>query len=228
MGLIDGLFGSKRQRPPHQPVMDMVQDYKLLAKVLDELLREVESYIRPGVKTSRFEDVAASFIKATPGLQSSFKGYRGMPFHVTTSVNQEVLNALPSNRTLEDGDLFKLQVGIKDGVGHSYQSWTYFVGKPRAEDEAFLAVGNEALERAVRLVKAGTDVMEISRVIQTTVEESGYSTNKKYVGHGMGRNQHENPQIPCYVPPPSGLPAVRLSRNQIVSIQVIAHAGKDD
>ncbi len=208
--------------------MDLVQDYKLLAKTLDDLLREMEAEIRPGVRTSRFEEIAASFINATPGLQSSFKGFRGMPAYVTTSINHEVINTLPSSRMLEDGDLFKLQVGIKDGVGHSYQSWTYFVGTPRPEDEAFVAVGNEALERAVRLVKVGASVIEISRALQTTLEGSGYSTNKKYVGHGMGRNQHEDPQIPCYVPPQADLYEYRLRKDQIVSIQVIAHAGKDD
>jgi methionyl aminopeptidase len=228
MGLIGGLFGPKRQRPPHTPVADLVQDYKLLAKVLDELLREIEAEIRPGVKTSRFEAITASFIEATPGLQSSFKGYRGAPFYVTTSVNQEVLNTPPSSRKLEDGDLFKLQVGIKDGIGHSYQSWTYFVGTPRPEDEAFLAAGNEALERAVRLVKVGSNVIEISRAIQTTVEGAGYSINKKYVGHGMGKNQHENPQIPCFVPERADEISHRLRKGQIVSIQVIAHAGNDD
>lgn len=205
----------------------MLEDYKLLAKLLDALFAEIEAEIQPGVKTSRFDVITSNFIKSV-GVQSSFKEYRGFPAYVNTSINHEVLNTLPSSRKLQDGDLLKIQTGIMDGIGRSYQSWTYFVGRPRPEDEAFLAAGNEALERAVRQVKARGNVIEVSRAIQTTLDAAGYSPNQKYVGHGMGRGQHENPQIPCYVPDPPDLMSYQLSKGQLVSIQVIAHMGTSD
>jgi methionyl aminopeptidase len=208
--------------PKHRPMMDVLEDYRSLAWLLDGLFREMEEDIRPGVKTSRFDAVAAAFIK-NEGLQSSFKGYRGFPAHVTASINHEVLNTLPSGRTLQDGDLFKLQCGIQDGVGHSYQSWTYVVGRVRREDEKFLAAGKLALERAVEQVKPGAPVVAISRAIESTLVSAGYSPNEKFVGHGMGRKQHEAPQVPCIVDPKA--PPELLRKGQILSIQVIAHQG---
>jgi len=205
----------------------MLEDYRALAKVLDALLSEIEAEIRPGTKTSRFNAITEDFIRAT-GLESSFKGYRGFPAYVTASINEEVLNALPSDRKLAEGDLFKIQAGIKDGVGHSYQAWTYFVGQPRLQDEKFVTAGLDALDRATRQARTGGDVVDIARAIQTTIEGAGYSVNRKYVGHGMGSQQHENPQVPCYVVEPVSLMAHRLRKGQLLSIQVIAHAGRED
>lgn len=213
--------------PKHRPHPDLLEDYRSLAWLLDALFREFEEEIRPGVKTSRFDAIAAAFLK-NEGVESSFKSYRGYPAFVSTSVNQEVLNTIPSARKLCDGDLLKLQAGIKDGVGHSYQAWTYAVGTPRAEDASFLSAGKLALNRAVPFVKAGMNVLEISRTIQSTLESAGYSPNEKYVGHGMGRRQHELPQVHCYVPEGSDAIAHVLRRGQILSIQVIAHQGKRD
>jgi methionyl aminopeptidase len=225
MGFLGNRIPPRRLR--HRPLPNLLQDYQALAGVLDELLKELEAEIQPGVKTSRFDELTESFIKRA-GVESSFKGYRGYPAFVSTSLNQEVLHTPPSKRELKDGDLFKLQVGIQDGVGHSYQAWTYFVGTPLKEDQKFVLAGGHALDRAVRQMKPGNDVIDVSRAIQTTLESAGYAPNQKYVGHGMGRNKHELPQIPCCVMQPEKDMSHWLNAGQLASIQVIAHAGGED
>lgn len=203
----------------------LIDRYRRLARTLHSILAEVEAEIRPGRTTRELEQIAEDAIHRA-GVQSCFVGYRGFPMNITASVNDEVLNTLPSKRVLKDGDLLKLQVGIQDGVGFSYQAWTYFVGPPSKDDARFVETGRIALSRGVGAARAGDRVSRISAAIQQTIEGAGYSVNKKYVGHGMGSQQHENPQVPGYVIPGAEAPALPLG--QILSVLVVAHQGRDD
>lgn len=204
----------------------LLDSYRRLARQLDAIFRELELELRPGRTTRELEQIAEDGILRA-GVQSCFLNYRGFPSTITASVNEEVLNTVPSKRALKAGDLLKLQVGIKDGVGFSYQAWTYFIGSPDKKDSRFVDTGRIALTRGVEQAIAGGEVVGISGAIQRTVEAGGYSINKKYVGHGMGSRQHELPQVPGYIPPPGDeQPALR--KEQILSILVIAHQGRED
>lgn len=217
---LGGLFGGKRQ--PSMP--PLVLAYRRLAEVLRAIMSEIECEILPGITAKHLDQVAeAAILRA--GVQSSFKGYRGYPAFITCSLNEEVLNTIPAPRAMKEGDLLKLQVGIKDGSAHSYQAWTYFVSTPNEADRRFVDCGQRALAAAVGQVRAGGDVASISQVISSEIESGGYSVNRKFVGHGMGEVQHEDPQIPGY--PIPGYSAI-LPEGKIVSIQVIAHQGSDD
>lgn len=204
----------------------LIEGYRNLAQTMRAMFSELESEVRPGRTTRELEQIAEDAIHRA-GVESCFLGYRGYPACITASVNEEVLNTLPSKRPLKKGDLLKLQVGIKDRKGFSYQAWTYFVGPPSKADARFVETGRIALVRAVAAVQPGK-IDSISNAIQSTIEGAGFSVNKRYVGHAMGRAQHESPQIPGYVV--SGGPAVpqALPVGKILSIQVIAHQGSDD
>ena len=200
----------------------LVDRYRLLARPMRSILDELEAEIRPGRTTRELEQTAEDAIHRA-GVKSCFLGYRNYPACITASVNEEVLNTLPSRRALKEGDLLKLQVGIRDEVAFSYQAWTYFVGDPSKDDARFVETGRIALNRAIGAVRTGHAVSNISKAIQETLEAAGYSVNKNYVGHGMGRHQHEEPQVPCYVPPDR--PSPLLAGSQILSVLVIAHRG---
>jgi len=205
----------------------LLESYRKLARILRTILTELESELRPGRSTRELEQIAEDAIHRA-GVQSCFLGYRGYPACITASVNDEVVNTSSSKRILKEGDLLKLQVGIKDGIGFSYQAWTYFLGKPSKEDSLFVETGRIALSRAVAAVRSRGQIIPISQAIQSTLEDAGYSVNKKYIGHGMGQTQHELPMIPGYVL--QGTPArpESLPDGKILSIQVIAHQGCDD
>ncbi len=204
----------------------LIESYRNLARTLRAIFTELESEVRPGRTTRELEQTAEDAIHRA-GVESCFFGYRGYPACITASVNEEVLNTVPSKRTLKKGDLLKLQVGIKDGKGYSYQAWTYFVGAPSKADAQFVETGRIALARAVAAVQPGK-IDAISSAIESTLEGGGYSVNKKYVGHGMGLAQHESPQIPGYVVSGGLAAAQPLPVGKILSIQVIAHQGRED
>jgi len=199
---------------------NLVDRYRELTQAFRGVLTELEAELSIG-RSLRDLELAAQDAVVRRGHESSFKGYRGFPAFITASLNDEILNTVPDNRRLKDGDLLKLQVGIKGGGAHAYQSWTYAIGRVRDADRSLIDAGQKALARAVADVRP-TSVKPISRAIQETIEGAGFSVNRSYVGHGMGEGQHEPPQIPCYA---SDEYDDRLRPGQILSIQVIAHAG---
>ncbi len=213
-----------RLRPVPEESSDMIAAYRRLAQTLGSILEEIENEIRPGRTTKDLEQVAADAILRA-GLRSCFKGYRGYPAHITASLNDEILNTPPSTRSMTDGDLLKLQVGICEEAAFSYQAWTYFVGPPSKEDRRFVDSGRKALARAMAEIGAGRAVGLVSKAIQETLEGAGYSVNREYVGHGMGARQHEPPMIPCFVMPGTEPPDL-LEDGRILSVQVIAHRGR--
>jgi methionyl aminopeptidase len=207
----------------------LIEGYRKLAPIMGAILAELENELRPGRTTRELEQIAEDAIHRA-GVKSCFLGYRGYPACITASVNEEVLNTPPSKRVLTDGDLLKLQVGIKDGIGFSYQAWTYFLGNPSKADAQFVETGRIALSRALAAVRAGPGsvINSIAGAIQSTMEGAGYSINKKFVGHGMGMAQHEEPQIPGYVPSPEDIYKKPVREGKILSVLVIAHQGTDD
>ncbi len=202
-------------------VKDLVARYRALTLAFRDVLGELEAELAVGRSLKDLERAAQDAV-VRRGHESSFKGYRGYPAFITASLNDEVLNTVPDDRRLKDGDLLKLQVGIKGGEAFAYQSWTYAVGKASEVDRRLIEAGRKALARAVADTRPGP-VSVISRAIQETVEEAGFSVNRNYVGHAMGQTLHEPPPIACFVDPERPRDVVRPG--QILSIQVIAHAG---
>jgi methionyl aminopeptidase len=174
---------------------------RIVADTIDTVLAAV----RPGASTADLDAVAEDFIrvrKATP----SFKGYRGFPASICASLNNEVVHGIPSpKRILKEGDVLSLDFGaVWDGY-HADSAVTVFVGEPpSAEAEKLVRVTEEALEAGISQIRPGGRLSDISHAVQQVVEGAGFSVVREYVGHGIGRNLHEDPQIPNYGLPGRG------------------------
>jgi methionyl aminopeptidase len=184
---------------------DEVAKMRVAGGIVAETIDTVLAAVGPGVSTADLDAVAEAFIrerKATP----SFKGYRGFPASICASLNEEVVHGIPSpKRILKEGDVLSLDFGaIWDGY-HADSAITVFVAEsPWAETEKLVRVTEEALEGGISQIRPGGRLSDISHAVQQVVEGAGFSVVREYVGHGVGRSLHEDPQIPNYGLPGRG------------------------
>jgi len=184
---------------------DEVDKMRVAGRIVAATIDAVLGAVRPGVSTADLDAVAEGFIRereATP----SFKGYRGFPASICASLNEEVVHGIPSpKRILKEGDVLSLDFGaIWEGY-HADSAVTVFVGEPpSAEAEKLVLVTEEALEAGISQIRPGGRLSDISHAVQQVVEGAGFSVVREYVGHGIGRNLHEDPQIPNYRLPGRG------------------------
>jgi len=184
---------------------DEVDKMRVAGRIVAATIDAVLGAVRPGVSTADLDAVAEGFIRereATP----SFKGYRGFPASICASLNEEVVHGIPSpKRILKEGDVLSLDFGaIWEGY-HADSAVTVFVGEPpSAEAEKLVLVTEEALEAGISQIRPGGRLSDISHALQQVVEGAGFAVVREYVGHGIGRNLHEDPQIPNYGLPGRG------------------------
>jgi len=190
---------------------------QLVARTLDMLGRE----IRPGVTTAALDRLAETFIRDHGG-RPAFKGYRGFPATICPSVNEEVVHAIPGPRRLDDGDMVGVDVGVEMNGYYGDSARTFAVGEVSAEVRRLMQVTQEALLEGVARARGGNRVGDISHAIQTHVEHHGFSIVRALVGHGIGREMHEEPQVPNYGPPDRG---PRLMIGQVLAIEPMVNAG---
>jgi methionyl aminopeptidase len=170
------------------------------SRLVAETLRILGSVIRPGLVTKELDIIAEEYIRSR-GALPSFKGYRGFPASICASVNAEVVHGIPGRRVLADGDILSIDVGVlKDGY-HGDGAATFPVGEISEEAGRLMRVTEESLLAGVAAARSGNRVVDISRAVQTVVEDAGYSVVRDLVGHGIGQQMHEDPQIPNFVTP---------------------------
>ncbi|MBF0457704.1 MAG: type I methionyl aminopeptidase [Nitrospirae bacterium] len=201
---------------------DEISKIDRASKIVAETLIRLGEVIAPGITTRDIELRAEAIIKSNKGT-SAFKGYRGYPANLCVSVNNEVIHGIPSRkRVLKDGDIVSLDVGVVyDGyIGDG--AWTYPVGKVSRETMRLLTVTKESLYKGIEKARANNRVSDISHSIQVHVEECGYSVVRAFVGHGVGRSLHEEPQIPNYGLPNKG---PRLKKGMVLAIEPMVNAG---
>lgn len=167
---------------------------KILASILDKLRTEV----RPGVKTGQLDIIMAEESKKR-GVIPSFKNYRDFPANLCVSVNDEIVHGIPGERILQEGDIVSLDVGAKLNGFHTDAAITIGVGRISKEAEEIIAVTEGSLKSGIAKAISGAQVGDISFAIQNYVESKGFSVVREYTGHGIGRDLHEEPQIPNFV-----------------------------
>jgi methionyl aminopeptidase len=202
-----------------EEIEKMRRSGRITAGTIDRVLQAV----KPGVTTARLDAVAEEYIRAA-GATPSFKGYRGFPASICTSINQEIVHGIPSaSRVVRDGDLLKLDFGaIWEGF-HSDSAVTVIVGDPpSSEAEKLVRVTEDALEAGIRQIRPGARLSDVSNAIQQVGEGAGFSVVREYVGHGIGRALHEDPQIPNYGPPGRG-PEMRAGL--VVAVEPMVNVG---
>jgi methionyl aminopeptidase len=184
-----------------------------------ELVREM---IRPGVTTLQIDQAVEEFLRKE-GAIPAFKGYHGYPATICASVNEVVVHGIPSaEEVLEEGSIVAVDIGaFVDGFcGDS--AWTYPVGEVNGNVHALLQVGEEALYRGIAQAVEGNRLSDISHAVQQYAESYGFSVVRDFVGHGIGREMHEEPQIPNFGPPGRG---PRLKVGMTLAIEPMINAG---
>ena len=191
-------------------------------RIVAETRARVAEAVRPGLTTADLDAIAERTI-ASSGATPSFKGYRGFPATICSSVNHEIVHGIPGKRVLKDGDLVSLDFGaIWEGY-HADSALSVFCGEPpSAEAEKLVRVTEEALEAGISEVRAGNRLSDIGHAVQQVVEGAGFSVVREYVGHGIGRSLHEDPQIPNYGDPGRG---PELKPGIVVAIEPMVNLG---
>jgi methionyl aminopeptidase len=190
-------------------------------RILAKTLKLLEEKIRPGIKTKELDQLAEDFIKKQ-GAYPAFKGYRGFPASVCVSVNEEVVHGIPGERIIKEGEIVSVDVGVfKDGY-YADAACTYPVGEVSIEAQRLIWVTQESLKNAIRSIKEGRFLSDVSYAIQSFVEENGFSVVRDLVGHGIGKKMHEEPQIPNFGTPGQG---VMLKKGMVLAIEPMVNAG---
>jgi methionyl aminopeptidase len=183
--------------------------------------QELQKYITPGITTKELDVIAEKFIRSCNAIPS-FKGYNGFRGSICVSVNEELVYGIPGDRVLREGDIISIDIGAKYNGYHGDSAWTYPVGEISDETQRLLDVTEESLYKGLKEAKPGDRLSNISHAIQTYVEERNFSVVREYVGHGVGQDLHEDPQIPHYGPPNKG---PRLKPGMVLAIEPMVNAG---
>lgn len=191
---------------------------RLAAVILDE----VSAFIQPGVTTKMIDDFAASRMKHY-GSRSAFLGYRKFPCHLCISVNNQVVHGVAGNRRVDFGDIVSLDVGVIYNGYIGDNARTVPVGGCDLQAQRLLDVTEQALYEGIAAAQPGNRVADISRAVQRCVESNGYSVVREFVGHGVGRSMHEDPQVPNFVE--AGKATAKLRAGMTIAIEPMVNAG---
>jgi methionyl aminopeptidase len=190
--------------------------------IVMEILLEIKTCVKPGVKANELEEIAENMLKkknATP----AFKGYKGYPYCLCTSLNNEVVHGMPlKGKVLKEGDVLSIDFGVLYDGYYGDAAITVPVGKVSNDSQRLIQVTEEALFKGIENARVGLRVGDISSAIQEHVEKNGFSVVRDFVGHGIGRELHEDPQIPNFGRKGSG---VEIVPGMVLAIEPMTNAG---
>jgi methionyl aminopeptidase len=190
--------------------------------LVSEILREIRETVKPGVSTEELERLAVKRMRQA-GATPAFKGYYGYPCVLCTSINNEIVHGIPSSRrVLKDGDILKVDTGVELDGYYGDAAVTIPVGEISPELQRLLRVTQESLALAIEQVRLGNRLGDICHAVQDHVEKNGYSVVREFVGHGIGRKLHEDPQVPNYGTPGQG---PRLREGMVLAIEPMVNTG---
>lgn len=198
-----------------------IEKMRASGRLVGEVLQELRAMVQPGITTLAVDEAADRMIR-DGGALPTFKGYNGFPFSICASVNEQVVHGFPSSYELQEGDIFSIDVGVTlDGfVGDT--AATIPVGKVSEERLKLIQVTEECLDLAIEQCRAGNHVGDIGWAVQTHAEAHGYSVVRDYVGHGIGRRMHEDPQIPNYGKPGKG---PKIKKGYVFAVEPMINMG---
>ncbi|MZP30275.1 type I methionyl aminopeptidase [Heliobacterium undosum] len=190
-------------------------------RIVAETLREMEKAVEPGVTTADLDRKAEDYIRAK-GAKPAFKGYQGFPATICASINEQVVHGIPGLRHLQTGDIISIDVGASVNDYHGDAAITLPVGEIDEELQRLLDVTRRSLEIGIEQAKVGNRLFDISHAIQNYVEGNGFSVVRQFVGHGIGKKMHEEPQVPNFGPAGRG---PRLQAGMTLAIEPMVNAG---
>jgi methionyl aminopeptidase len=193
--------------------------------VVHEILTALREMVRPGLTTMDLERFAEQRIAAKPG-KAAFKGYRGYPCSLCTSVNSEIVHGIPSpKRKLREGDIVSIDFGMEVDGYFADSAVTVPVGQIRPEVTKLLEVTRESLDRAIDKMRAGNRLGDVGHAVQSWVEQHGYSVVREFVGHGIGTKMHDEPNLPNYGDEGRG---ARLQEGMVIAVEPMVNAGRPE
>lgn len=202
---------------------DEIEAMARAGRIIADLFEALSAHVTPGATTRDVDRFAEDFIRSHEGAEPAFKGLYGFPASVCASLNHEVVHGIPSaQRTLTEGDILTVDVGVKLDGWFGDAAVTFGVGTLDDETRRLLDVTREALRRGIAEARVGKRIGDIGHAVQSFVEEAGFSVVRELVGHGIGREPHEDPQVPNYGSAGQGL---RLEEGLVIAIEPMVNAG---
>lgn len=190
---------------------------KILAQIMEELKKEV----KPGVATKDLNKIARDLVFSF-GAEPSFEGYDGFPAALCTSINEEIVHVIPSERKLEEGDILSLDLGVRFEGYCTDMAVTISIGKIDKEKKKLIKVTKKALELGISQTKPGNHLEDIGYEIQKYAEKNGFNVVRELVGHGVGKEVHEEPKIPNYGEKGAGL---ELAEGMVLALEPMVTIG---
>lgn len=181
----------------------------------------LKPYIKPGITTKKLDELAEAFIRSK-GATPSFKNYNGFPASICTSINDEVVHGIPSNRKLKNGDIIGIDIGACYKGYHGDSAWSYSVGEVSEEKQYLLEHTEKALYAGLNEVKAGVRIGDVSNAIETYANKHNLGVVKELVGHGVGNHLHEEPDVPNYGKKNTG---IVLKEGMTIAIEPMLNLG---
>lgn len=199
-----------------------IEKMRLAARIVARTLQLIGENIRPGITTEELNELADSYIRSQ-GATPTFLGYHNYPKSICVSIDDEVVHGIPtSNRELRPGQIVSVDVGTFIDGFNGDAARTFAVGDVSSEAARLMEVTKKALESGISQARVGNRLGDISHAVQRTVEEAGFSVVRDLVGHGIGRLMHEDPQVPNYGTPGTG---VHLKAGMVLAIEPMVNAG---
>ena len=200
---------------------EQIEKMRIAGGILIDLIDILEEMIKPGNTTGELDKVAEDFIRSR-GAVPSFLGYGGFPNTLCTSVNEEIVHGIPGSRKLKNGDIISIDMGSYINGYHGDCARTYGVGEISEESQKLIDVTRQSFFEGIKFAKAGNHLYEISAAVQDYAESFGFGVVRDYVGHGIGRNMHEDPSIPNYRQVGRG---PKLQKGMVIAVEPMITAG---
>jgi len=198
-----------------------IEKIRKSSQLVARALKYLKAFIREGITTEELDRLAEEYIKRHGGIPA-FKGYRGYPRSLCVSVNEEVVHGIPGKRRLKEGDIVSLDLGVLMDGYYGDAAITVPLGKVSELARRLIKVTEEALYRGIEMARPGNRLSDISHAIQSHVEKAGFSVVREFVGHGIGKELHEEPQVPNFGPPNRG---PRLEPGMVLAIEPMVNTG---
>ncbi len=208
----------------HYKTSEEIELIKESAEILGKAHAEIARLIKPGAKTSNMDELAEEFIRDHGGVPS-FLNYNGFPYTLCVSPNEQVVHGFPSDRELQDGDILSIDCGVLYQGFHSDSAYTYPIGEVNDETMQLLRVTKESLYKGIEEAVVGKRIGDISYAIQEYVEGYGYTVVRELVGHGVGKDLHEAPEVPNYGKRGRG---AKLKEGMVLAIEPMINLGTKD
>lgn len=205
----------------HIKTREQIEKMRIAGEILAKLDEVLRKEIKPDVTTKQLDSIAEEFIRSQ-GAVPSFKGYGGFPGSICTSVNDEIVHGIPSERKLKQGDIISIDMGSYIGGYHADAARTYAVGEITPEVQKLIDVTKQSFFEGIQYAKQGCHLNQIGIAIQKYVEQNGFSVVREYVGHGIGRKLHEDPSVANYREQRKG---ILLKRGMALAIEPMVNIG---